>query len=110
MKADHKIWPGPDCRAATFMPLHLGLRRGQRERHDLRLEAAAAMRAVAEGLVGALAAAAQADDRPPGQVELIALRVVNFHLAFDAQRAVVIHSDLRCHETWFLSFPLRRPL
>src|SRR5205085_7431510 len=67
----------------------------------LRVEAAPGVRAVAERLVVALPAAAQPDDRPAGDVVLVALRVVDLEVALDAERSVVVHRNLRRHSLTF---------
>ena len=40
--------------------------------------------AIAKGFVGALAAAAQANRRPSVEIELVAVGVIDFEVAFDA--------------------------
>src|SRR5262249_35081057 len=73
-------------------------RRRQNRRHDLRLEPAAGMRSVAEWFVVALSAAAKTDHRAACQVILITGVIVNFDLALNPQRAVVLYSNSRRHK------------
>src|ERR1700687_3490431 len=54
------------------------------------------VRAIAERLVGGVAAAAKADDRTTRQAEGLSLRVENFEIAFDAYGSVVIDRNFRC--------------
>ena len=77
--------------------LQLGL--GGREfSRDYRVgKAGSLMRAVAEGLVRGVAAAAQRHDRAPGQLERCSLRVHDFEIAFDSDGAVVLYGDFGRH-------------
>ena len=60
---------------------------------DLVLKADLLMGPVAEGFVGGVAAAAQADGGAPGEAEGLALRVEDFEIAFDADGAVAVDGD-----------------
>src|SRR5215470_4160445 len=71
--------------------LRFGFRRRQNGRHYLRLEPAAGMRSVAEWFVIALAAAAETNGRATCQVVYVTGAIVDFDLALDFQRAVVIY-------------------
>jgi hypothetical protein len=53
------------------------------------------MRSVAKGLVLGLAATAQTNGCPPGQIERLAFHIVNRKLALDLNRAVIVDRDLR---------------
>lgn len=55
------------------------------------------MSAVAERLVLRLSAAAQADGFAAGEVECVAVHVVNGKVPFDADRTIVADDDFRWH-------------
>ena len=61
------------------------------------LEADLAVGTVAEGFVLGLSAAAEADGFAAGEIEGVAVHVVNGKVSFDADRAVVADSDFRWH-------------
>ncbi len=71
----------------------LQLRFGRRQFASLYLgfEALASMRAVAEGFVLRMAAAAQRNYGAAGEAELLAGGIADANDAFDAQRAIVQH-------------------
>jgi hypothetical protein len=77
--------------------LRFRFRRRQNGRHDLRLEPAASMRSVAEWFIVALAATAETYNRATSEVVFITGAVVDFDIALDPQRAVVVYSDFRRH-------------
>ena len=52
------------------------------------------MGAVAERLVGRVAAAAEADSGAPSQAEGAAFGIDNFEIAFHANRSVTVYGDL----------------
>ena len=63
------------------------------------LEADFFVRAIAEGLVGGMAAAAKGNRGASGKAEYVAQRVADLEVSFHAKRAVVCHCDFRCcHE------------
>jgi hypothetical protein len=53
------------------------------------------MRAVAERLVGRVAAAAEANGRSPGESKGLPLRIDNLEIAFHSDRSVVIDRYFR---------------
>src|SRR5579863_8641290 len=57
-------------------------------------EASGLVRAVAERLVGRMAAAAKADSRPPSQPKGAPLRIDNLEVPLHANRSVTVYSDL----------------
>ncbi len=78
--------------------LQFWFRRRKVAGHDLALESDFVVRAVAEGLVRRMAAAAQREGGAARKAEGRPLRVHNLEVSFDAKRAVVQRSDLRtCH-------------
>ncbi len=62
-----------------------------------RLKANLAVGAIAERFVLGMSAAAQADGSPAGEVERVAVHIVNGKVSLDANRAVVADSDFRGH-------------
>ena len=77
--------------------LRLGYRRRQGARGAGGLKAGLGVGTVAEGLVLGLSAAAEADGVAAGEVEGVAVHVVNGKVSLDADRAVVADSDFRWH-------------
>jgi len=77
--------------------LHFRFRRGQNGRHNLRFKPTASVRSVAEGFVVAITATAQANDRSARQVVFGATAVVDFDVAFDTQRTIIIDGNFRRH-------------
>jgi hypothetical protein len=75
--------------------LQLGLWRGQFASYDSVLEASFIVRTVAEGLIGRVAAAAEANRRASGQAEGGALRIHDLKVAFHADTTVVANGDFR---------------
>jgi hypothetical protein len=61
------------------------------------LEAAFLVRAVTEGLIGGMAAAAQLDGCTASEAVLVALHVINLKVSFDEQRAVIARRNFRSH-------------
>jgi len=53
------------------------------------------VRAIAEGLVCGVPAAAETDGRPASQAEGFSFRIEDLEVAFYADRSVVIHSNFR---------------
>src|ERR1039458_7161292 len=78
----------PHCPKSSPI-LELGLGRGQFARDDGVIEALAAMGAIAEGLVGGLAAAAEGDDGASGETEGGAGGIEDFASALGADVAVI---------------------
>jgi hypothetical protein len=77
----------------------LGLRHWRRQgaRGAGGLEADLAVGTVAEGFILGLSAAAEADGFAAGEIERVAVHVVNGKVSFDADRAVVADDDFRWH-------------
>jgi hypothetical protein len=63
----------------------------------LRRKSTAGVRAVAKRLVIALTAATESDDGAASQVGLLAARIIDLKVAFNAQRAVVTNGDFDRH-------------
>jgi len=82
-----------------WSPVSLGLPdRGRQSAGGAQgLKARLGVGAVAEGFVLGLPAAAEADGFAAGEVERVAVHVVNGEVSFDADRAVVADSDFRWH-------------
>jgi len=72
------------------------LGRGQVSDLHLVLETDGAVAAIAERLIFRVAAAAECDGSAPAEAESATLLVDDFKIAFDAQRAVVVHDDSGC--------------
>jgi hypothetical protein len=53
------------------------------------------MRAIAEGLVSGVAAAAEANGRSSGEAEELPVRIHNFEVTFHSDRPIVIDRDFR---------------
>jgi hypothetical protein len=64
---------------------------------DLILKADLLMASVAEGFVGAVAAAAQGNGGAASQAKLVSLRIADFEVTFNAQRAVVPYGHSGSH-------------
>jgi hypothetical protein len=77
--------------------LRFRFRRREHSRHYLRLEPTASVRSVAEWFVVTLAATAETDDRATCQVVFVTGPVVDFDLALDLQRAVIVYGYFRRH-------------
>src|SRR5687767_2122053 len=77
--------------------LRFRFRRREHGRHYLRLEPTASVRSVAEWFVVTLAATAETDDRATCQVVFVTGAVVDFDLALDLQRAVIVYGYFRRH-------------
>jgi len=77
--------------------LKLGLGRRQFTRHHGVGKSYAVVAAIAERLVGGMAAAAQRDDRPPGEAEKRSRGVADLEFTFDAKGAVVLRRDSDSH-------------
>jgi len=60
-------------------------------------EVGVAVRAVAEGLVGGMAAAAESDGGATGKTEFISGEIDDFKIAFDQNRAVIFECDFCWH-------------
>src|SRR6266446_2295445 len=61
---------------------------------DSIVEITSLVRAIAEGLVGRVSAAAQADDGAPGKAKRPALRIDNFELAFHPNGSIIVDGYL----------------
>jgi hypothetical protein len=61
-------------------------------------EAACLVGAVAEWLIGGLAAAAKAQGGTPRQSERATFGIYELEVAFDADGAIVVHSDFGCRQ------------
>src|SRR3990167_4344009 len=75
---------------------------------DLGLETRGLVRAVAEGLILRVAAAAERDRRPACETERLVVMVHDGKIPFDAQRSVVSYSNFRCRH--FSSIDLSIPV
>lgn len=57
------------------------------------------MSAIAEGLVGGLATAAEADHCPTGEIVFSTGGVIDLKVAFDPQRTILVNRNLSGHRT-----------
>jgi hypothetical protein len=67
------------------------------------------MRAIAERLVGGVAAPAKAYGRPSGKAKRLPLRVDNLEITFEADGSVVLDRDFR-RRHFFSCFPQSMPI
>jgi len=74
----------------------LGHRRGKRSSLLLGLKTDFPVGAVAKWLIFRMSASAEADGRAARKIKNAALRIADFEIALDAQRAVVADSNLSC--------------